>query len=205
MSGGGIPATRPTRFVGADGLTRCGWTAGADTYLVDYHDKEWGRPIHSDAALFRALVLTYFENGLSWAVVFHKRDALDRAFADFAAVTVAAFGDRDVERLMHDPTIIRNRAKIEATVHNARILTSISLDEIVWSYRPERRHSPRTWGDGRAQSPESRALAEELRRLGFRLVGPMVAHSFMQAAGIDNGHFDGCFRAPPDRASSPSA
>ena len=146
--------------------------------------------------MFQALVLTYFENGLSWALVFNKREALGRAFADFHPASVATMTDRDVDLLMKDDTIIRNRAKIEATVHNARLLTSMSLNDIAWHYRPRHRHPLRQWSDGRAQSLESQQLATELRRRGFRFVGPVVAHSFMQTVGIENGHFDGCFRAP---------
>jgi DNA-3-methyladenine glycosylase I len=204
MSGGGVPASRPTTLIGADGLPRCGWVTDAATQLADYHDTEWGTPLHGEADLFRALALTYFENGLSWAVVFGKREALSRAFADFDPVAVAAMTDRDVDRWMQDTTIIRNRAKIEATLHNARLLTSLSLDDIAWRHQPRQRHPLRQWSDGRAQSPESQQLANELRHNGFRFVGPRVAHSFMQAAGIDNGHFDGCFRAPPAQDSDSS-
>ena len=196
MSGVGIPAGRPTTLIGADGLARCGWVTEVGSPLAEYHDIEWGTPVHGEADLFRALVLTYFENGLSWAVVFNKREALDRAFADFDPAVVATMTDRDVDRMMRDDTIIRNRAKIEATVHNARLLTSLSLDDIAWCYRPRLRHPLRQWSDGRAQSPESRQLANQLQREGFRFVGPVVAHSFMQSTGIENGHFDGCFRAP---------
>jgi DNA-3-methyladenine glycosylase I len=151
-----------------------------------------------EAALFQALVLTYFENGLSWAVVYNKREALSRAFADFDPAAVATMTDRDVDLLMKDHTIVRNRAKIEATVHNARLLTSMSLNAIAWHYQPRRRHPLRQWSDGRAQSPESQQLATELRRRGFRFIGSVVAHSFMQTVGIENGHFDGCFRAARD-------
>jgi DNA-3-methyladenine glycosylase I len=167
---------------------------GAD--LTEYHDREWGTPVHDEAALFEALVFTYFENGLSWAIVFKKREALRRAFAGFDATAVAKMTDRDVDLLMTDRTIIRNRAKIEATVHNARRLTSMSLNDIAWHFRPRDRHPLRQWSDGRAESPESHQLAAALRDRGFRFVGPVVAHSFMQAVGIDNGHFEGCFRAP---------
>jgi DNA-3-methyladenine glycosylase I len=197
MSGAGIPATRPTTLIGTDGVVRCGWVTEAGTDLTGYHDEEWGTPVHDEAALFEALVLTYFENGLSWALVFNKRQALRRAFADFDPAAVATMTDRDVDRLMKDHTIIRNRAKIEATVHNARLLTVMSLNDIAWQHRPLQRHSLRQWSDGRAQSPESRQLATELRRRGFQFVGPVVAHSFMQTVGVENGHFDGCFRAPP--------
>jgi DNA-3-methyladenine glycosylase I len=197
MSGIGVPANRPTTLIGADGLARCGWVTAAGTQLAEYHDTEWGTPVHGEAALFKALVLTYFENGLSWAVVFNKREALNRAFADLDPTAVATMTDRDVDRLMHDHTIIRNRAKIEATLHNARLLAVWSLSDIAWQHRPHRRHPLRQWSDGRARSPESQRLAQDLQQKGFRFVGPMVAHSFMQATGIENGHFDGCFRAPP--------
>ncbi|HZN83154.1 MAG TPA: DNA-3-methyladenine glycosylase I [Mycobacterium sp.] len=117
----------------------CGWLTEADPDLTRYHDLEWGTPVHDEAALFEELVSTYFENGLSWRVVFSKREALRRAFADFDPAVVAGMTDRDVDLLMSDRTIIRNRAKIEATVHNARLLTSISLNDIVWHYRHRRR------------------------------------------------------------------
>ena len=196
MSGVGVPTTRPTVLAGTDGIVRCGWVSEVGTDLTEYHDREWGTPVHDEAELFQSLVLTYFENGLSWVLVFNKREALRRAFADFDPAAVAAMTDRDVDRLMKDRTIIRNRAKIEATLHNARLLSVMSLNDIAWYYRPRQRHPLRQWSDGRAQSPESRQLATELRRRGFRFVGPVVAHSFMQTVGIDNGHFDGCFRAP---------
>jgi DNA-3-methyladenine glycosylase I len=203
MSGIGIPATRPTTLIGTDGLARCGWVTETGTQLAEYHDAEWGTPVHGEADLFKALVLTYFENGLSWAVVFNKREALNRAFADFDPAAVATMTDRDVDRLMHDHTIIRNRAKIEATLHNARLLAVWSLDDIAWQHRPHLRHPRRQWSDGRARSPESRRLAHDLQRKGFRFIGPMVAHSFMQATGIENGHFDGCFRAPGGLSQAP--
>jgi DNA-3-methyladenine glycosylase I len=196
MAGIGMPATRPTTVGGADGVVRCGWVPETDVDLTQYHDLEWGTPVHGEASLFEALVSTYFENGLSWRVVYDKRDALRRAFADFDPAVVAAMTGRDVDLLVNDPTIIRNRAKIEATVHNARVLTSISLNDIAWRYEPRRRHPLRQWSDGVKDSPESLQLATALRKHGFRFVGPIVAHSFMQTVGIENGHFDGCFRAP---------
>jgi DNA-3-methyladenine glycosylase I len=196
MSGAGIPATHPTTLAGTDGVVRCGWVTEVGTDLTGYHDREWGTPIHGEAALFQALVLTYFENGLSWAVVFNKRAALSRAFASFDPAAVATMTDRKVDLLMEDHTIIRNRAKIEATIHNARLLTSMSLNDVAWRHQPRHRHPLRQWSDGRSQSPESQQLATDLRRRGFRFVGPVVAHSFMQTVGIENGHFDGCFRAP---------
>lgn len=196
MAGFGVPATRPTTLTGSDGVARCIWATETGVDLTDYHDREWGTPVHGEAALFEALVSTYFENGLSWLIVFNKRAALRRAFADFEPAVVAAMTARDVDRLMGDRTIIRNRAKIEATVHNARLLTNASLNDIAWPHAAVRRHPLRQWSDGRMDSPESHQLATTLRRSGFRFVGPVVAHSFMQTVGIENGHFDGCFRAP---------
>jgi DNA-3-methyladenine glycosylase I len=198
MAGVGFLPTHPTTLTGADGIVRCGWVTETRPDLTAYHDREWGTPVHGEAALFEALVSTYFENGLSGSVVFNKREALRRAFADFDPAAVATMTDRDVELLMSDRTIIRNRAKIEATVHNARLLTSMSLDDVAWQYRPRRRHPLSQWSDGRSDSPESRQLATALRQHGFRFVGPVVAHSFMQTVGIENGHFDGCFRATSD-------
>jgi DNA-3-methyladenine glycosylase I len=196
MGGVGVPPTRPTTIKGTDGVVRCGWVTGVGTDLTGYHDREWGTPVHDEAALFEALASTYFENGLSWAIVFNKREGLRRAFADFDPIAVAEMTDRDVDLLMTDRAIIRNRAKIEATVHNARLLASMSLNDMAWHYQPVHRHPLRQWSDGRAESPESHRLAAALRDRGFRFVGPVVAHSFMQTVGIDNGHFDGCFRAP---------
>ncbi|MDT5015223.1 MAG: DNA-3-methyladenine glycosylase [Mycobacterium sp.] len=127
--------------------------------MTGYHDGEWGTPIHGEAALFEALALTYFESGLSWALVFNKREALRQAFADFEPDAVAAMTARDVDRLLRDHSIVRNRAKIEATVHHARLLTSMPLNDIVWRYQPRHRHQLRQWADGRSQSPESQQLA----------------------------------------------
>jgi DNA-3-methyladenine glycosylase I len=198
MAGLGFLPTHPTTLTGADGVVRCGWVSETRPDLAGYHDREWGTPVHGEAALFEALVSTYFENGLSWRVVFDKREALRRAFADFDPAAVANMTDRDVDLLMSDRSIIRNRAKIEATVHNARLLTSVSLNDVAWQYRPRHRRPLRQWSDGRTDSPESHQLATALRQRGFRFVGPVVAHSFMQTEGIENGHFDGCFRAPSD-------
>jgi DNA-3-methyladenine glycosylase I len=146
--------------------------------------------------LFEALVLTYFENGLSWATVFDKRDNFRKAFQGFNPTTVAAMTPDDVERLMADASIVRNRRKIEATLHNARVLSTCSLSQLAWQCQPREHHRLRSWADGRMESPESRQLSAALRQAGFRLVGPVVAHSFIQTVGIENGHFEGCFRAP---------
>ncbi|MGY4648818.1 DNA-3-methyladenine glycosylase I [Mycobacterium sp. URHB0021] len=197
MSGIGVPANDPMVVPHGDGTVRCRWATETQPDLVDYHDRQWGTPVHEERGLLEALAMTYFENGLSFAVVFGKREALRWAFHGFEPAEVAAFTRREIEALMLDRTIVRNRAKIEATVHNAQVMQSVSLDELVWRHRP-RRHRLRKRTDGRVHSPESRELAKTLRKAGFRLVGPAVAHSFMQAVGVENGHFEGCFRAQPE-------
>ena len=195
MAGVDVAPHLPTVVTGADGVTRCRWATETGRDLTVYHDGEWGTPTHDEAALFEALALTYFENGLSWAIVFDKRDNLRAAFHGFDPAAVAAMTGGDVERLMADTSIVRNRRKIEATLHNARVLSKHSLAQLVWQHQPREHHRLRTWDDGRMTSPESRRLATSLREAGFRLVGPVVAHSFMQTVGIENGHFEGCFRA----------
>ena len=195
MAGVGVPAHLPTVITAADGLTRCRWATETGRDLIAYHDLEWGRPTHDETLLFEALVLTYFENGLSWATVFDKRDNLRTAFHGFEPAAVAAMTAADVERLMGDTSIIRNRQKIEATLHNARLLSKYSLSQLAWQHQPREHHRLRSWTDGRMVSPESCRLSLTLRENGFRLVGPVVAHSFMQTVGIENGHFEGCFRA----------
>jgi DNA-3-methyladenine glycosylase I len=200
MAGFGVPATRPTVLPGPDGVTRCSWATETGLNLTGYHDREWGAPTRDESVLFEVLALTYFENGLSWATVFRKRDAFRRAFRHFEPRAVAAFTASDVELLMKDASIVRNRAKIEATINNARLLTALSLADIAWKYQPQQHYWLRTWNDGRMDSPESRELAADLKSVGFRFVGPVVAHSFMQTVGIENGHFDGCFRAPRECA-----
>jgi DNA-3-methyladenine glycosylase I len=196
MAGVGMSPQLPTVVRAADGVTRCRWATETGRDLIAYHDLEWGKPTHEEAALFEALVLTYFENGLSWALVFDKRDNLRAAFHEFNPSAVAAMTPDDVERLMADTAIIRNRRKIEATLHNARVLLEYSLSQLAWQHQPRQHHRLRSWADGRMASPESRRLSIALREAGFRLVGPVVAHSFMQTVGIENGHFDGCFLAP---------
>jgi DNA-3-methyladenine glycosylase I len=195
MAGVDMAPHLPTVVTGADGVTRCRWATETGRDLTAYHDREWGTPTRDEAALFEALALTYFENGLSWAIVFGKRDNLRAAFHGFNPASVAAMTRDDVERLMADTSIIRNRRKIEATLHNARMLSKSSLAHLVWQHQPREHHRLRSWYDGRMTSPESRRLSASLRQAGFRLVGPVVAHSFMQTVGIENGHFEGCFRA----------
>ena len=195
MAGVDMPPQLATVVTAADGVTRCRWATETGRDLTAYHDHEWGRPTRDEAMLFEALVLTYFENGLSWATVFDKRDNLRTAFHGFEPAAVAAMAAADVERLMGDTSIIRNRQKIEATLHNARLLSKYLLSQLAWQHQPREHHRLRSWADGRMASPESRRLSLTLRNKGFRLVGPVVAHSFMQTVGIENGHFEGCFRA----------
>ncbi|WP_231986317.1 DNA-3-methyladenine glycosylase I [Mycobacterium sp. E2479] len=199
MAGVDMPPHLPTVLSGPDGVVRCRWATETGRDLTVYHDVEWGRPTHDEVTLFEALVLTYFENGLSWATVFDKRENLRAAFHGFDPAAVAAMTDDDVERLMADASIIRNRRKIEATLHNARLLSAQSLAQLAWKHQPRQHHRLRSWADGRMTSPESYQLAKALRETGFRHAGPVVAHSFMQTVGIENGHFEGCFRAvsPP--------
>ena len=196
MAGVDMPPQLATVVTAEDGITRCRWATETGRDLTAYHDREWGVPTHEEALLFEALAMTYFENGLSWAIVFDKRDSLRQAFHGFNPGAVAAMTDDDVERLMADRAIIRNRRKIEATVHNARLLSKHPLSQLAWQHQPRKHHRLKSWADGRMASPESGHLSKALRDIGFRLVGPVVAHSFMQTVGIENGHFDGCFLAP---------
>jgi DNA-3-methyladenine glycosylase I len=195
MAGVDMSPQLPTVTTAPDGVTRCRWATETGRDLTEYHDREWGTPTHDETALLEALALTYFENGLSWVTIFDKRDNFRTAFHGFQAAAVAAMTSDDIERLMGDRSIVRNRQKIEATVHNARLLSKYSLSQLVWQHQPQSHYRLRSWADGRMTSPESQQLSTTLRKAGFRLVGPVVAHSFMQTVGIENGHFEGCFRA----------
>jgi DNA-3-methyladenine glycosylase I len=178
------------------GRVRCGWAGSAPEYTA-YHDDEWGRPLHGETALFERLSLEGFQSGLSWITILRKRPAFRAAFAGFDPARVAAFGDDDTARLLADAGIVRNRAKIEATVANARAVLAldIPLDELVWSFRPEHHVRPATLGDVPATSPESVAMAKELKRRGLRFVGPTTCYALMQATGIVDDHVRDCWRA----------
>jgi DNA-3-methyladenine glycosylase I len=182
---------------GTDGRPRCPWAVSAPDYC-GYHDTEWGVPLHGEAALFERLSLEAFQSGLSWLTILRKRDAFRRAFVGFDPAAVAAFTDEDVARLLTDAGIVRNRAKIEATVRNARAATELGadLDALLWSYAPDPagRPAPRTVADVPARTPESEAMARALRRCGFTFVGPITCHALMQATGMVNDHLAGCFR-----------
>jgi DNA-3-methyladenine glycosylase I len=183
--------------VGADGRLRCPWARAAPDYCA-YHDSEWGVPLHGEVALFERLSLEAFQAGLSWLTILRKRDGFRRAFAGFHPATVAAFTDDDVARLLVDPGIIRNRAKIEATVRNARAVTKLDedLDSLLWSYAPDPagRRPPRTMSELLTRTRESEAMASMLRRRGLTFVGPVTCHALMQATGMVDDHLVGCFR-----------
>jgi DNA-3-methyladenine glycosylase I len=182
---------------GADGRPRCFWAVGGAPEYVVYHDEEWGRPVLDDDHLFEHLTLEGFQSGLSWLTILRKRPAFRAAFAGFHVPAVAAFGPADVERLLADADIVRNRQKIEAALANARAAVPLieelgSLAAFFWRFRPEKHEAPRSRADFVAASPESAALAKELKRRGFRFVGPTTAYALMQATGIVNDHVAGC-------------
>jgi DNA-3-methyladenine glycosylase I len=182
---------------GPDGRPRCFWAVGGAPEYVEYHDTEWGRPVLTDDGLFERLTLEAFQSGLSWLTILRKRPAFRAAFADFSIDAVARFGKADRERLLADAGIVRNRLKVEAALANARAALLVieehgSLAAFFWRFRPQVHASPRVRDDWAGQSPESRALARELKRRGFRFVGPTTAYSTMQAAGIVNDHAAGC-------------
>jgi DNA-3-methyladenine glycosylase I len=182
--------------VGDDGVPRCWWGDSAPEYR-EYHDREWGFPVAEDQRLFEKLSLEGFQAGLSWLTILRKRDAFRRAFAGFDFNIVAEFDERDVERLLGDASIVRHRGKIEAVINNARRAVEMVSDEgslagFVWRFEPE----PRVGAVGRkaieAHTEESRALARELKRRGWRFVGPTTVYAFMQAMGLVNDHLEGC-------------
>lgn len=182
---------------GPDGLARCPWGLKAAEYVA-YHDDEWGRPLHGDAQLFERLSLEAFQSGLSWLVILRKREAFRRAFAGFDPAAVAGFGDADVERLMADPGIVRNRAKILATIRNARAALDLDvpLGKYMWSFAPDHPGPrPASIGEVPATTPESVALARGLKRNGFAFVGPTTCYAMMQAVGMVDDHVAGCWRA----------
>ncbi|WP_378733726.1 DNA-3-methyladenine glycosylase I [Nocardia brasiliensis] len=177
-----------------DGRIRCAWPLQTRLYR-DYHDYEWGKPLHGDDALFERLCLEAFQSGLAWITILRKRPAFREAFAGFSIERVAEFGDADVARLLADTGIVRNRLKIEAAIGNARVARDldIGLDELLWSFAPARRPRPATSADVPASTPESIALAKELKRRGFRFVGPTTAYALMQATGMVDDHLADCW------------
>ncbi len=183
-------------LAGPDGALRCPWALSAPEY-VTYHDEEWGRPVHGDDALYERLSLEAFQSGLSWITILRRRPGFRDAFADFKIASVAAFTDEDRERLLADAGIIRNRAKIDATLANARVLTEWApgdLDELIWSHAPEPgpRPVPKSLSDVPAVTPESTALSKALKKRGLRFVGPTTAYALMQACGLVDDHLQAC-------------
>jgi DNA-3-methyladenine glycosylase I len=180
----------------ADGTVRC-WWCGTDPLYVTYHDEEWGVRVHDDRRLFEKLVLEGFQAGLSWLTILRKRPAFRAAFADFDPQRLAGFGPAEVERLLADEGIVRHRGKIEAAIANARVYHDLvasagSLDAFVWRFAPAAPPTPRRPADVPAATPESAALARELRHHGWRFVGPTTAYAFMQAMGLVDDHLVGC-------------
>ncbi|MGW5443009.1 DNA-3-methyladenine glycosylase I [Streptomyces asiaticus] len=184
---------------GPDGLPRCPWGLESETmadYRV-YHDTEWGRPVHGDDALYERVSLEAFQSGLSWLTILRRREGFRAAFADFSIKKVAEFTEADEARLLADPGIIRNRAKIAATIANARAAAALApgeLSELIWSHAPapDGRPVPRTFADVPAITPESTALSRDLKKHGFRFVGPTTAYALMQACGLVNDHLADC-------------
>lgn len=182
-------------------VQRCGWS-GNDPLMIDYHDHEWGEPCHDDRALFERLTLEAFQAGLSWLLILRKREHFRQAFDDWNVERIAAYGDEDVARLMNDPGIVRNRLKITSTIHNAQRFLDVSaehgsFDRYIWSFvdgAPLIRPSAPTWSAVPAATPESEKLSKELRRRGFKMVGPIMCYSFMQSTGMVNDHVQGCFK-----------
>lgn len=185
--------------VAGDGVARCSWADSTPDYR-EYHDREWGRPVHGERALYERIALEAFQSGLSWLTILRKREGFRRAFASFDPERVARYGPDDVVRLLADPGIVRNRAKVEAAVANARAVLDLretvdgGLDALVWSFAPEaaRRPVPVRLADVPASTVESTALATALRRHGFRFVGPTTAYAAMQACGLVDDHLAGC-------------
>lgn len=184
-------------IVGYDGQPRCAWAGAGDTPLGRYHDEVWGTRTYDESALFEALTLGVFEAGLSWSIVFGKRDGFRKAFHGFDVARVAAMTDRDVNRLVEDPSIIRNRAKIRAVVENARAMSSgsPSLAALAKSYASNRKRAPRSIADLPTSTPQADAFAKQLKSQGYRFVGPTSVYAFMQNVGEVNDHVHGCFRA----------
>ena len=183
--------------VGPDAVARCAWV-GDDAEYRRYHDEEWGRPLHGDRALFEKMSLEGFQAGLSWITILRKRPHFREVFAGFDPAAIAVFDESDVERLMQDAGIIRNRAKILATISNARLLLEMEpgeFDAFMWSFAPDSLAPAHPFADVAATTPESDAMSKALRKRGFRFVGPTTMYALMQSAGMVDDHVEGCWRA----------
>ena len=194
-------------IIGPDGKRRCAWAGVGDTPLVQYHDTVWGTRTYDESALFEALTLGVFQAGLSWQIVFGKRDAFRKVFHGFDVAKVARMTSRDVSRLVEDASIIRNRAKIEATVKNARAMMSASpsLAELAKTYKVDRKRPPRSLAELPASTPDAESFAKQLKSQGYLFVGPTSVYAFMQNIGAVNDHIRGCFRATGTAAETRSA
>jgi DNA-3-methyladenine glycosylase I len=181
--------------LGEDGVARCPWGARPGV-LQAYHDREWGRPVSGEAALFERLTLEAFQSGLSWSTILAKRPAFREVFAGFDVDRVAAYDERDVERLLAEPRIVRNRAKVRAAVTNARAVVDLradgGLEAFVARYAPATPLAPATTADLPTTSPESTALSRDLKKRGFVFVGPTTMYALMEATGMVNAHLLGC-------------
>ena len=184
-------------IIGDDGKPRCAWVGAGSPAAIRYHDEVWGTRTYDESAMFEALTLGVFEVGLSWSIVFRKRDAFRRAFHDFNVGEVAAMTDEEVDRLMQDASIIRNRRKIQATIDNARAMLASSpkLAELARTYETISGRAPRSIAELPASTPEAEAFAKRLKSQGYRFVGPTSVYAFMQNTGLVNDHIQGCFRA----------
>jgi DNA-3-methyladenine glycosylase I len=181
--------------VGEDGLARCGWGLSTPDY-VRYHDEEWGVALHGDRQLFERLSLEAFQSGLSWLIILRKREGFRAAFDNFEPAKVAEYDDARIDELLADPGIVRNRAKVLATIRNARAIADldIGLDELLWSFAPADHVPPMRFGDVPAVTPESTAMAKHLKKHGFAFVGPTTCYAMMQATGMVDDHLVDCFR-----------
>jgi DNA-3-methyladenine glycosylase I len=186
--------------------TRCAWAVDppGSTLYADYHDNEWGRPLYGRDALFERLCLEAFQSGLAWITILRKREGFRRAFDGFQPERIARYGDEDVARLMADAEIVRNRAKIESSISNARVVLDLDIDlsDLLWSFAPKRRARPHRLSDVPAVTDESKAMAAELKRRGFRFVGPTTAYALMQATGMVDDHMRSCWVPRADTAPS---
>ncbi|MEU4687331.1 DNA-3-methyladenine glycosylase I [Actinoplanes sp. NPDC023714] len=183
--------------VGEDGRARCFWGGSTPDYAA-YHDTEWGQPLHGDDALFERLTLEAFQSGLAWITILRKRPAFRAAFDGFSIEKVAAYGEADAARLMADAGIVRNRMKVDAALHNARVAADLpdGLSALLWSFAPAARPRPATRAGVPAVTAESTALAKDLKKRGFKFVGPTTAYALMQATGMVDDHLAGCWVPP---------
>ena len=184
-------------LIGEDGVARCPWAGGAGV-MRDYHDEEWGRRVHGEASYLERLTLEAFQSGLSWSTILNKRPAFREVFRGFDAEAIAEFDEGDVERLMHEPRIVRNRMKIDAAITNARATTTLradgGLEGLVLSFRPDVPPAPGTTEEMATTSTQSKALSQELKKRGFAFVGPTTMYALMEATGLVNDHLVGCHR-----------